>query len=189
MSRYRNNKPVAELGDKIKLAGYGERMFTVYHVSLMFELDTLDFYEEISYDVAYTHKDGLGGERTEHLVAFQEDIRHVHRPHKFDQAELENYLAQRDADIAETMASLGLDGYELVTPDGMTDQTNDLTENTADKKGVNDRKIEEEIDELLTQLSDYYTLVGLVGDDYEDGDGYYRRKIYAIKHELRKLTQ
>lgn len=180
--KWEPREPIAKLGDIVQIRGYGERKFEIFTLSYSMDMDAVDLFEDIYYDVAAL-------DVPEYLLACQEDIIVVETPNEVDYDTLEEHSVQNNIETYSYLSSIGLQGYEMVTGD--TDEVDD--DNTEEgeivpKQRKEDEKESDKVDELLTELSDYYTLVGLVGEDYEDGDGYYKRKIDDVKAELAELT-
>lgn len=197
-------QPVAKLGDIVHIRGYGNAEFEVFSVSSLNEINPLEWFEEITYDVARIVGKGVYAEQ---LLAYQEDITVVNTPNEVDYEQLEDHLIQRDMDINETLANLGLEGYEIFLTDedamdkmnaqyeeNMKEAIDDIAKGIEETMGKVTPRLEapqdddERIDELLTELIDYQELVAEVGNDYEQGDGHYWNHVEDIKKELRRIT-
>lgn len=182
MREWEFREPIAKLGDIIQIRGYGSRKFEVFSISYAVDIDVIDMFEDVFYDVAAL-------DSHDYMLACQEDIIVLETPTDVDYDRLEEYLVRQDYAESTILKSLGLDGYEVTE----IDEQGSEQDNEQEEEGVVDKREEiesrtDKVDRLLTELYDYYTLIGLVGGDYEEGDGHYRRKIDDIEAELKELT-
>lgn len=178
-------EPKADIGDIVKIRGYDDLEYEVYSVVIEGEHNVIESFSEITYDVAaYASTGNLFNEyEVIHRMVYEEDLFVIERPYKVDGRQMEEYLAQRDVNIFDTLFSLNTKIFmnKFWEVDTMINQQ-------PTQKELDDYA-NETIDELLTQLYDYKELQQMFGDDYEEGDGYYKRKIDDIKTELSKLTR
>lgn len=178
MREWEMREPVAKLGDIIQIRGYGSRKFEVFSISYTMDVDAVDIFEDVFYDVAAL-------DSHDYMLACQDDIIVLETPIDVDYDRLEEYLVDQDYAQHMMLKSLGLDGYDA--PETISREEGSDVE----KRKEGETKAEtnaEKVDRLLMELYDSYTLVGIVGEDYEEGDGHYKRKIDAIEAELKELA-
>ena len=101
MHEWYRREPVAKLGDVIQIKGYGSRKFEVYAVYYSFDMDAVDMFEDIYYDVA-----SLDGK--EYLMAWQEDIVVLETPDIVDYERLETHASRTFEEVFKTEL-VGLD--------------------------------------------------------------------------------
>lgn len=162
-------EPIAKIGDIIHIRGYGNKEFEVFSVQCTIDTFPTESYYDICYDVV-----SLNGE--EYILAFQEDITVVESPLDVDYERLE-YLSERSVEMDFERMNEILQGFDLVPDDNHTEMEEDVVEESKT----------ETVDDLLDKLNDYNELIATVGEDYEEGDGYYRRKVDDIKAKLRGI--
>lgn len=172
---YHMREPIARLGDIIQVKGYGSRKFEVFSVFYSLEVDAVEEFEEIFYDVSE-----IDGE--ELMMAWQEDIVVLETPHEVDYERLEELSAKMFEDVLESF-DISM-GFESTKRDKAEKEASDMRKKAEEEQVRADR-----IDYMLTLLSDYTALVELFGEDYEEGDKYFAKKIDHINAKLAELTR
>lgn len=168
---YHMREPIARLGDIIQIKGYGSRKFEVFSVFYSLEVDAVEEFEEIFYDVSEINGEEL-------LMAWQEDIVVLETPHEVDYERLEELSSKMFEDVLETFDITM--GFKSTKVDKVEKEDADVPRN---------RSKADKIDTLLDELNRFRTLIKLLGEDEGDEDTYYRDKVDEIKAELAELTR
>ena len=167
-----DRQPCAKIGDIIQIRGYGNRKYEVFSVQYTKDVYPSEMFVDICYDTV-----SLDG--SDFILAFQEDITVVNTPENVDYKRLE-YLAEKSIEpFGDIFGGIFGGGFEIVASD---DQFEKEGEEMPEEKT-------ESIDDLLDELNDYKALIELFGEDYEDGDGYYKRKADECMTKLAKMTE
>lgn len=170
MRKWEMREPIAKLGDIVNVRGYGHRRFEVFSVNYEAAMDAVESFEEIFYDV-------VSVDLADFMIAWQEDVTVVETPNEIDYEKLEGHSAQSYYDI---ISSFTIDYNGLMGGNKPKEQITKKEEVGVPKN----RSKSDKIDVLLDELYDYQTTINIVGDDHEEGDGYYRDKVDEIKAEL-----
>lgn len=180
MSEQRYRKTKYDVGDRIKIAGYDGMTFEIFAVYLDYYRDSKTEYIDGYYD-CYCEQDG------EYYYAEDDDITLIERPKNVDykriverQKETNNKLnkAVNDALTPFPNEQKPLDIYNKY-PDHFLWYDDNL-ENNKDEGKVKG----EEIDELLTELSDINELIRNFGESE-----YYAERKRKVKDRLRELAE
>lgn len=172
-------EPIAKIGDIIQIRGYGNRKYEVFSLQYAKDVFPTEMFIDICYDAV-----SLDGE--DFIFAYQEDITVVQTPANVDYKRLE-YLSEKSVNMNTDIMDDLLKGFEIVPDDAAENITAKETEEDEVEANKEDDK-PKNVDDLLDELIDYQELIRIVGEDYEDGDGYYRRKVDECMAKLAKMT-
>src|SRR5690625_7825266 len=167
--KWEMREPIAKLGDIINVRGYGHRRFEIFAVNYEASMDAHESFEEVYYDV-------ISVDLADFMVAWQEDVIVVETPNEIDYDRLEEYSAQDYYDIISSFTVFEDVGKQKVST------------NKEEVDVPRNRSKSDKIDALMDEVYDYQTTINIVGEDHEEGDGYYRDKVDGIKAELAAMA-